>query len=70
MNDVYVYLVSLPAGIHEMVASGVDGYTVYIDEKLSEPGRLEAYRHALRHIINNDFEKESVQEIEFEAHFG
>ena len=70
MEDVYVYLVNLPDGIHEMVASGVDGYTIYIDEKLSDVGRMKAYEHALRHIKNGDFEKESVQEIEYEAHYG
>lgn len=61
-------MVNLPAGINEMVTPCSGGYTIYIDDKLSPSGRRDAYRHALHHIINHDFEKEDVNQIEIEAH--
>lgn len=67
-DDVFVYIVDLPDGVNEMVAPCLAGYTVYINDKLSPEGRREAYRHALYHIINHDFEKSDVNEIEIEAH--
>ena len=70
MDDVFVYIVDLPENIAEMVVPCVGGYTVYLDAKLSYTGKLEAYHHALKHIDRNDFEKENVQKIEAEAHYG
>lgn len=66
--DIYVYCVHLPAGVKEMVTPCLDGYTVYINDVLDRSAQVEAYRHAVRHIMNNDFEKQSVQRIEAYAH--
>ena len=69
MSDIYVYQVPLPRGINEMVTPCPDdSYTVYIDERLSDEKKLEAYQHALEHIKKNDWSKEDVQEIESIAH--
>lgn len=69
MNDVYVYLVELPNGVSEMTMPCLDGgYTIYIDPRLSHQGRVKAYLHAMQHIEKCDWEKENIQEIEFEAH--
>ena len=65
---VFVYHVPLPDGVSEVVLPCPDGHTVYIDDRLGYEARIEAYRHALRHIKNRDFEKCDVQEIEAEAH--
>lgn len=52
-----------------MVIKNEDGsYTILINAKLSDRGRISAYEHALRHIVNEDFGKEDVQEIESSAH--
>lgn len=67
-DDIFVYHVKLPPGINEMVLPCVGGYTIYLDSDLSDEGRLKAYRHALSHIDNCDFEKHDVQKIEHEAH--
>lgn len=67
-DDVYVYIVDLPDGINEMVTPCATGYTVYIDDKLSPEGKRVAYRHALYHIVNHDFEKSDVNDIEVNAH--
>lgn len=53
----------------EMVTVNEDGsYTILINARLSNEGQLKAYQHAMEHIKKNDFEKEDVQKIEFDAH--
>jgi hypothetical protein len=44
-----------------------DVYTIYTADWLSTQERIDAYKHALGHIENNDWEKSSVQEIEYNA---
>lgn len=66
-DDIFVYLVDLPDGIHEMVTPCCDGHTIYISAKLTCTGRQEAFLHALEHIHDNDFEKYDVQKIEYDA---
>lgn len=66
--DIYMYKTPLPPGVNEMVTPCDGGYTVYIDSRLSHEKVLEAYKHAVEHIENDDFDKICVQEIEEEAH--
>lgn len=68
MDDIYVYIVDLPDQVNEMVTPCLDGYTIYLNAKLSYQERVDAYLHALRHVENNDWEKDDVQKIEKEAH--
>ena len=70
MDNIYVYFVHLPNGINEIVVPCADGNTIYIEITLDREGRLEAYRHALKHILGNDFQKTDVQGIELAAHNG
>ncbi len=67
-DNIYIYMVNLPSGINEAVTPCSDGYTIYIDDKLSPEGKRKAYDHALYHITNHDFEKSDVNLIEIEAH--
>ena len=67
MDDVFVYFMKLPDGIDEFVTPCSDGFTVYIDSSLDDRHRRKAYDHAIGHIMANDYEKESVSEIEHEA---
>lgn len=69
MDNIYTYCTRLPDGLNEMILPCSDGYTVYIDDRLSSLGRLEAYQHAIRHIENRDWEKRNIQEIEMDAHY-
>ena len=55
MDNIYIYLVDLPVAVHEMVTPCCDGYSVYINARLSQIGMEQAYRHALSHIENNDW---------------
>lgn len=68
MAEVYVYIADLPDRVDEMVTPCIDGYTVYLNARLTYAGRVRAYHHAMRHIERNDFERTNVQEIETEAH--
>ncbi len=68
MDDIYVYIVDLPDQVNEMVTPCLDGYTIYLNAKLSHQERVDAYLHALRHVENNDWEKDDVQKIEKDAH--
>ena len=68
MDNTYVYLVGLPDGINEMVLPCADGFTVYINEKLDDETKLQAYQHAVQHIKENDWSKCDIQEIENNAH--
>lgn len=67
-DNIYVYLIDLPDRVNEIVLPCLDGYTVYLNARLSYAGRVRAYHHAIRHIERNDFEKYDVQQIEEEAH--
>lgn len=67
--DVNVFLVNFPCPGEEMVVPNEDlSYTIMINARLSYERQIEAYYHALKHITENDFEKENVQEIEANAH--
>lgn len=67
--DVNVVLLDFPNPGKEMVFENEDGsYTILINAKLSIDGRMSAYKHAMKHIDNNDFQKDNVQTIEAVAH--
>ena len=66
-DDVFIYFVKLPDGIDGVTLPCFGGYTIYIDERLTDHGRLKAYEHEMKHIKNRDFEKADVQEIEYYA---
>lgn len=68
MDDIYVYVVDMPTTAAEMIMPCTGGYTIYLNAKLSQEERVRAYRHALKHVERNDWEKEDVQQIESEAH--
>lgn len=62
-------IVNFPNNGNEMIIKNEDdSYTILINAKLSARGRIDAYNHALKHIENEDFEKNNVQEIESNAH--
>lgn len=62
-------LIDFPVKGREMVVSNDDGsYTILINARLSDAGRMEAYEHAMKHILNDDFNKMDVQKIESKAH--
>lgn len=68
MNDIFVYIVDMPTTASEMIMPCPDGYTIYINARLSYHDRVKAYLHALGHVEGNDWERVNVQEIEKDAH--
>lgn len=54
---------------NEMIIPNEDGsYTILINSRSATNKQLEAYRHALEHIQNGDFQRQDVQQIETVAH--
>lgn len=43
-------------------------FTIFINAQLSHEKQKKCYLHELHHILNNDFERYDVQEIECFAH--
>ena len=68
MYSIYVYSTKLPPKIKEMVTPCEDGYTVYIKSDLDSYQRMKAFRHAVTHIRNDDFNNDDIQDIENVAH--
>ena len=67
--DVNVVLLDFPNPGNEMVFENEDGsFTIMINSRLSHNRQLIAYNHAMKHIRNNDFQKDNVQLIEATAH--
>lgn len=69
MEDINVQLLNMDTKIPEqLVKNNDDSYTIFLNARLSRDSQLESYYHALKHIKENDFEKDNVQDIETKAH--
>lgn len=69
MNDVYTCMKNMPPSIAGFTVSNPDDtYTIVLNARMTNERLMEAYRHEIEHIENNDFEKYDVQEIEQNAH--
>lgn len=67
--DVNVVVLDFPRPGKEMVFENEDGsFTIMINAKLSNDSQLKAYHHAMKHISNDDFQKDNIQTIEAIAH--
>lgn len=68
-HDIQVRLIDFPTKGNETVTKNEDDtFTIFINAKLSHEMQLEAYVHALQHIHKGDFNKEDVNQIEYDAH--
>ena len=72
MIDYRVHLIKFPTRkVKESVVENEDGsYTIFIDESLNREMQEEAFAHAMKHILGNDFAKYDANKIEFYAHDG
>ena len=70
MIDYQIQLVRFPNNkVRETVVKNEDdSYTIFIESSLSREAQKNAFIHAMRHILGNDFTKEDIDKIEFEAH--
>ena len=69
-DNIYVYLIDMPVSISEAVTPCCDGFTIYLNSRLSQAAQEKSFRHAMWHIEHNDFERDDIQEIETAAHEG
>lgn len=65
---VNVQFLDLPVRVKAVSTKNEDNsYTVILNSKLSYEQQLESYKHEIFHIENNDFVKECVDSIEYNA---
>ena len=68
-DNIYTYIIDLKSSVPEMVVSNPDGtYSIFLNARYSFERQQESFKHACKHIHNNDFEKTDVQTIETDAH--
>ena len=66
-GNVVVYMNKFP--VNACTTLNDDGsYTIFIKASLSDEKKLKCYYHELFHIMNDDFFKSDIQEIEKRAH--
>ena len=67
-----IQYMDMPTTVHSFVKSNPDdSYTIFINARLSNDGRLKAYNHELHHIENGDYDYDNLRDlnqIELEAH--
>lgn len=70
MIDYQIQFMNFPsARIKETVSENPDGsYTIFIEASLSREEQQNAFSHAMRHILGDDFEKSDINTIEAAAH--
>lgn len=69
MEDINIQLLNMDTKIPEhLVKNDDNSYTIFLNARLSQESRLKSYCHALKHIAEEDFGKENVQEIESNTH--
>lgn len=70
--NIYTNTMDMDTCVHAFVRqTPTDDYVIIINSRLSDQAQREAFRHEMRHIENNDFERADilgVQEVEYEAH--
>lgn len=69
--DYQIQLIQFPnKKVKESVVENEDGsYTIFIESSLSKDQQRKAFRHAMKHILGDDFNKECTADmIEFVAH--
>ncbi len=68
--DYYVKLIQFPTSKvkESVVRNEDDSYTIFIESSLSLPEQQKVFRHAMEHILRNDFDKENADNIEYHAH--
>lgn len=64
-ENIGVYVLNMDTKIEEQVVLNEDGsFSIFINARLNCERQMLAYQHALTHIMNDDFSKESADEIE------
>ncbi len=69
IQDINIQLIDMNTKIREQVVENNDGsYTIFLNSRLNSEQQNDGYIHALKHILQLDFEKSNVDTIEYYAH--
>lgn len=70
--DYTVRLINFPTSkIKESVVKNEDdSYTIFIEASLSSSEQQKVFKHALEHILRDDFDKIDADSIEYESHYA
>ena len=68
MTDYHVVIKDMPPTIRGFTVQETDFVTIVINSRLNRETQLEAYKHEIKHIRNDDFKRKDIQLIEMEAH--
>ncbi len=69
IHDINIQLIDMNTKIREQVVENMDGsYTIFLNSRLNVEQQNNGYIHALKHILQLDFEKSNVDTIEYYAH--
>ena len=64
-EDIGVYFLNMDTSVHEEVHLNTDGsFSIFINARISYEQQMRAYQHAIKHIMNDDFNKENADDIE------
>ena len=65
-----VQLTDMPCRVKSFVRQDADGYnaTIVINAKLNRESQVERYKHEIRHMGEDDFEKSDADQVENCAH--
>lgn len=69
LDDINVQILDMDTKVPEhLVKNNDDSYTIFLNARMSRENQIASYYHALKHIAEDDFQKENVQEIEKSTH--
>lgn len=64
-EDIGVYFLNMDTAVNEQVVLNEDGsYSIFINARLNCERQMKAYKHALEHILKDDFSQECADTIE------
>lgn len=55
-------------GRENVVKNNDDTYTIFLNTRYNHEQQLKSYEHAIKHILNNDFDKNNADYIEVQSH--
>lgn len=60
-----VYFIDMASRVEEQIILNEDGsFSIFLNSRLSWERQMEAYQHALQHIMRDDFSKRCADDIE------
>ena len=69
LDDINVQILDMDTKVPEhLVKNNDDSYTIFLNARMLRENQIASYYHALKHITEDDFQKENVQEIEKSTH--